>query len=74
VLVLEIFHANGVVHAGDNTDDATGNLIGESLPATCAAFARGTLLGLAQKFVDGSFWHGCPKHCRTPCANKKFGA
>ena len=23
-------------------------------------------------FVDGCFWHGCPKHCRLPKTNKKF--
>jgi DNA mismatch endonuclease (patch repair protein) len=23
-------------------------------------------------FVDGCFWHGCPKHCRTPSGNRLF--
>lgn len=23
-------------------------------------------------FVDGCFWHGCPKHCKKPKTNKKF--
>lgn len=23
-------------------------------------------------FVDGCFWHGCPKHCRTPAAKKGY--
>jgi DNA mismatch endonuclease (patch repair protein) len=23
-------------------------------------------------FVDGCFWHGCPKHCRMPAANRKY--
>jgi len=23
-------------------------------------------------FVDGCFWHGCPKHCRIPKTQKKF--
>jgi len=23
-------------------------------------------------FVDGCFWHGCPKHCRLPATRKKF--
>lgn len=23
-------------------------------------------------FVDGCFWHGCPKHCRMPSSNKKY--
>lgn len=23
-------------------------------------------------FVDGCFWHGCPKHCRMPTANRKY--
>jgi len=23
-------------------------------------------------FVDGCFWHGCPKHCRLPSTRKKF--
>jgi DNA mismatch endonuclease (patch repair protein) len=23
-------------------------------------------------FVDGCFWHGCPKHCRMPRSNKKI--
>jgi len=23
-------------------------------------------------FVDGCFWHGCPKHCRMPASNRKF--
>ena len=23
-------------------------------------------------FLDGCFWHGCPKHCRTPQVNLEF--
>jgi DNA mismatch endonuclease (patch repair protein) len=23
-------------------------------------------------FVDGCFWHGCPKHCNTPANNRAF--
>jgi DNA mismatch endonuclease (patch repair protein) len=23
-------------------------------------------------FVDGCFWHGCPKHCKTPAGNRAF--
>jgi DNA mismatch endonuclease (patch repair protein) len=23
-------------------------------------------------FVDGCFWHGCPKHCKTPAGNREF--
>ncbi|MBM3841232.1 MAG: very short patch repair endonuclease [Verrucomicrobia bacterium] len=23
-------------------------------------------------FVDGCFWHGCPKHCRMPKGNKDY--
>ena len=23
-------------------------------------------------FVDGCFWHGCPKHCRQPKSNRTF--
>jgi DNA mismatch endonuclease (patch repair protein) len=23
-------------------------------------------------FVDGCFWHGCPKHCQMPKANRPF--
>lgn len=23
-------------------------------------------------FVDGCFWHGCPKHCRMPAGNRAF--
>lgn len=23
-------------------------------------------------FVDGCFWHGCPKHCRMPASNQKY--
>jgi len=23
-------------------------------------------------FVDGCFWHGCPKHCRLPKSNKSY--
>ena len=23
-------------------------------------------------FVDGCFWHGCPKHCRKPSANRDY--
>lgn len=23
-------------------------------------------------FVDGCFWHGCPKHCLQPKGNKEF--
>jgi DNA mismatch endonuclease (patch repair protein) len=23
-------------------------------------------------FVDGCFWHGCPKHCKTPTGNRAF--
>ncbi|MDR2463669.1 MAG: very short patch repair endonuclease [Verrucomicrobiales bacterium] len=23
-------------------------------------------------FVDGCYWHGCPKHCRRPATNRKF--
>jgi DNA mismatch endonuclease (patch repair protein) len=23
-------------------------------------------------FVDGCFWHGCPKHCRIPAGNRAF--
>jgi DNA mismatch endonuclease (patch repair protein) len=23
-------------------------------------------------FVDGCFWHGCPKHCRIPKSNRHY--
>ncbi len=23
-------------------------------------------------FVDGCFWHGCPRHCRMPAGNRRF--
>jgi DNA mismatch endonuclease, patch repair protein len=23
-------------------------------------------------FVDGCFWHGCPKHCKIPTGNRAF--
>lgn len=23
-------------------------------------------------FVDGCFWHGCPRHCNTPASNRLF--
>ncbi|PTX92315.1 very short patch repair endonuclease [Opitutus sp. ER46] len=23
-------------------------------------------------FVDGCFWHGCPKHCSLPVSNREF--
>jgi DNA mismatch endonuclease (patch repair protein) len=23
-------------------------------------------------FVDGCFWHGCPRHCRIPKSNRDF--
>jgi DNA mismatch endonuclease (patch repair protein) len=23
-------------------------------------------------FVDGCFWHGCPKHCKMPAGNRVF--
>jgi len=23
-------------------------------------------------FVDGCFWHGCPRHCRRPKSNRKY--
>lgn len=23
-------------------------------------------------FVDGCFWHGCPRHCNTPASNQAF--
>jgi len=23
-------------------------------------------------FVDGCFWHGCPKHCKMPAGNRAF--
>jgi len=23
-------------------------------------------------FVDGCFWHGCPKHCKIPASNRPF--
>ncbi len=23
-------------------------------------------------FVDGCFWHGCPKHCRMPSSRRKY--
>jgi DNA mismatch endonuclease (patch repair protein) len=23
-------------------------------------------------FVDGCFWHGCPKHCKIPIGNRAF--
>ena len=23
-------------------------------------------------FVDGCFWHGCPKHCKIPTGNRVF--
>lgn len=23
-------------------------------------------------FIDGCFWHGCPKHCRIPSSNVKY--
>jgi DNA mismatch endonuclease (patch repair protein) len=25
-------------------------------------------------FIDGCFWHGCPKHLRKPSSNKKYWA
>jgi len=25
-------------------------------------------------FVDGCFWHGCPKHCRMPSSNSDYWA
>ncbi len=25
-------------------------------------------------FVDGCFWHGCPKHCRMPKGNRSYWA
>ena len=30
---------------------------------------RGNRLAL---FVDGCFWHGCPKHCKIPAGNRGF--
>ena len=23
-------------------------------------------------FIDGCFWHGCPRHCRTPNTNRDY--
>ena len=23
-------------------------------------------------FIDGCFWHGCPKHCRMPSSNREY--
>ena len=23
-------------------------------------------------FIDGCFWHGCPKHCRMPSSNVRY--
>ena len=23
-------------------------------------------------FIDGCFWHNCPKHCRMPAGNREF--
>lgn len=23
-------------------------------------------------FIDGCFWHGCPKHCRMPLTNRNY--
>lgn len=23
-------------------------------------------------FIDGCFWHGCPKHCRMPSTNRRY--
>lgn len=23
-------------------------------------------------FIDGCFWHGCPKHCRVPVSNRAY--
>ena len=23
-------------------------------------------------FIDGCFWHGCPKHCRMPATNREY--
>lgn len=23
-------------------------------------------------FIDGCFWHGCPKHCRMPSSNRDY--
>ena len=23
-------------------------------------------------FVDGCFWHGCPRHCRMPAGNRQY--
>lgn len=23
-------------------------------------------------FIDGCFWHGCPKHCRMPATNRDY--
>ena len=23
-------------------------------------------------FVDGCFWHGCPRHCRFPASNRAY--
>lgn len=25
-------------------------------------------------FVDGCFWHGCPRHCRRPAGNRAYWA
>jgi DNA mismatch endonuclease Vsr len=23
-------------------------------------------------FIDGCYWHGCPKHCRMPSSNREY--
>ena len=29
-------------------------------------------VGRVAVFVDGCFWHGCPRHCRVPASNVAF--
>jgi DNA mismatch endonuclease (patch repair protein) len=63
------------------TDTKPENLLAEKLRKSKIKFKKyPKLLGkpdfLVEKdtvvFVDGCFWHGCPKHYREPKTKKKF--
>ena len=57
--LVSILRANGI----------TGWRRHQSLPGRPDFNFRSQRLAV---FVDGCFWHGCPRHCRMPQANRRY--
>ena len=47
-----------------------GKTMSASPPTVIAALV--VMLPMMVLFVDGCFWHGCPKHCKIPASNRVF--